>query len=78
MVEAIFHSDSCGVRPCRSGLDPIQGCRMRCWKYSREIDLDIQAFLGTGIWDLVIRGAIDHKDESWVVLYVQRWFAAPL
>jgi retron-type reverse transcriptase len=44
------------------------------------IDLDIQKFFDTVPWDLVVK-AVEHHldaDQRWVLLYVQRWLAAPL
>lgn len=32
-VEPLFHRDSYGYRPGRSGLDAVAACRERCWKY---------------------------------------------
>ena len=77
-VEPIFHPDSYGYRPGRSALDAIAVCRKRCWKYNWVIDLDIQSFFDTVPGDLVVRAVNAHTDEPWVVLYMQRWLAAPL
>ena len=43
-VEPVFHPDSYGYRPGRSGLDAVGRCRERCWRYDWAIDLDIQKF----------------------------------
>jgi RNA-directed DNA polymerase len=77
-VEPIFHADSYGYRPNRSALDAVGACRQRCWEYNWVIDLDIRKFFDSVPWDLVVRAVEAHTDDSWVVLYVKRWLAAPL
>jgi RNA-directed DNA polymerase len=77
-VEPIFHPDSYGYRPKRSALDAVAVCRRRCWKYDWVIDLDVQKFFDSVPWDLVVKAVQAHTDQSWVLLYVKRWLAAPL
>lgn len=77
-VEPIFHPDSYGYRPKRSALDAVGTCRQRCWRYDWVIDLDVQKFFDSVRWDLVVKAVEAHTDDSWVVLYVKRWLAAPL
>lgn len=43
-LEAIFHSDSYGYRPERSGHDAIKTARERCFKYEWVLDMDISKF----------------------------------
>ncbi len=77
-VEPIFHPDSYGYRPGRSALDAVAVCRRRCWKRDWVIDLDVQSFFDSVRWDLLIKAVQAHTDDSWVVLYVRRWLAAPI
>lgn len=77
-VEPIFHPDSYGYRPGRSALDAVAACRRRCWRHDWVIDLDIQKFFDSVPWDLILKAVRAHTDDRWVVLYVQRWLAAPL
>jgi RNA-directed DNA polymerase len=77
-VEPIFHPDSHGYRPNRSALDAVGTCRKRCWKTDWVIDLDIQKFFDSVPWDLIVKAVTAHTDQRWVLLYVQRWLAAPL
>lgn len=77
-VEPIFHPDSYGYRPKRSALDAVGQCRGRCWKYDWVIDLDVSQFFDSVPWNLVLRAVKAHTDQRWVVLYVQRWLAAPV
>lgn len=76
-VEPIFHLDSYGYRPGRSALDAVGACRQRCWKYDWVIDLDVQKFFDSVVWDLVVKAVAAHTDLPWVLLYVKRWLAAP-
>ena len=77
-VEPIFHPDSYGYRPGRSPLDAVEVCRKRCWDYDWVIDLDIRKFFDSVRWDLVLKAVAAHTDARWVMLYVERWLAAPL
>ena len=78
LVEPRFHQDSYGYRPGRSQLDALAACRKRCWKYDWIVDLDVQKFFDTVPWDLVVRAVQAVTDCPWVLLYVERWLAAPL
>ena len=73
-----FHPDSYGYRPRKSAHDAIAACRQRCWKYDWVIDLDVQKFFDEVPWDLVIKAVKAVTDCRWVLLYVERWLAAPL
>ncbi len=79
-AEPLFHRDSYGYRPGRSGLDAVAACRERCWEYNWAIDLDVAKFFDSVRWDLIVKAAERHTDHEtrWVVLYVKRWLAAAL
>jgi group II intron reverse transcriptase/maturase len=77
-VEPIFHPDSYGYRPKRGALDAVAACRKRCWRTNWVLDLDIRKFFDTVSWDLVVKAVEANTDLPWVLLYVQRWLAAPL
>ena len=77
-VEPLFHSDSYGYRPGRSALDAVAACRQRCWRWNWAVDLDIEKFFDSVPWDLLLKAVKAHTDQDWVMLYVQRWLAAPL
>jgi group II intron reverse transcriptase/maturase len=77
-VEPVFHPDSYGYRPGRSAHDAVETARRRCWQYDWVIDLDIRAFFDTVPWEHVLAAVAAHTDAAWVLLYVQRWLAAPL
>ena len=78
VAEPRFHPDSYGYRPRRSAHHALAACRVRCWRYDWVIDLDVAKFFDTVPWDLVIKAVEAVTDTPWVLLYVQRWLAAPL
>ena len=77
-VEPQFHPDSYGYRPGRSALDAVGVCRERCWRQDWVLDLDLKSFFDSVPWDLVLKAVAHHTDQSWVLLYVERWLKAPL
>jgi group II intron reverse transcriptase/maturase len=79
-VDPLFHPDSYGYRPGKSQLDAVGACRRRCWEYNWVIDLDVRKFFDSVRWDLIVRAVRKHTghDTRWIVLYVERWLAAPL
>ena len=50
----------------------------RCWQYDWVVELDIRAFFDTLDHDLVKRAVRKYTDCRWVLLYVERWLAAPI
>ena len=77
-VEPRFHPDSYGYRPGRSALDAAAACRERCWSFDWVIDLDIQKFFDSVPWELIVKAVKANTGQPWVILYVQRWLAAPV
>ncbi|MEU4539969.1 group II intron reverse transcriptase/maturase [Streptosporangium sp. NPDC023825] len=77
-VEPIFHPSSYGYRPGRSALDAVGACRQRCWEFDWVVEFDIRKFFDSVPWALIVKAVQAHTDLPWVVLYVQRWLAAPL
>lgn len=77
-VERMFHSDSYGYRPGRSALDAVGVCRERCWRQDWVLDLDLKSFFDSVSHGLVLRAVAANTDQSWVLLYVERWLKAPL
>src|SRR5215216_2825265 len=73
-----FHPDSYGYRPGKSAHDALAACRQRCWRYDWVIDLDVQKFFDEVPWDLVVKAVKAVTDARWVLVYVERWLAAPL
>src|SRR5262245_24327181 len=78
VVDSHFHADSYGYRPGKSALDAVGVARKRCWDADWVIDLDIKAFFGSILNDLVERAVAHHTDIPWVRLYIARWLRAPV
>jgi len=79
-TESVFHEDSYGYRPRRGALDAVAKCRERCWEKDWIIDLDVRKFFDSVPWDLMVKAvqANTTHEQRWIVLYVQRWLAAPI
>jgi RNA-directed DNA polymerase len=78
LLEPHFHPDSYGYRPGKSALDAVGAARQRCWRHDWVIDLDIKGFFDNLDWDLLMRAVRHHTKLPWIILYVQRWLAAPV
>ena len=78
LVEPVFHPDSYGYRPGRSPLDAVATCRARCFTHGWVLELDIEGFFDNLDHDLILTAVAHHTSEKWILMYVQRWLAAPL
>jgi RNA-directed DNA polymerase len=76
-IDPLFHSDSYGYRPGKSGLDAVGQARQRCWQFDWVIDLDIKGFFDNIDHELLMRAVRKHAKDSWAVLYISRWLTAP-
>lgn len=74
-IDAIFHPDSYGYRPNKSGLDAVAKCRERCWKYPWVINLDIKAFFDNVNHELLLKALNRYITEPWEMLYIKRWLS---
>lgn len=77
-LEPVFHPDSFGYRLGKAPVDAVAVCRRRCWEYDWVVDLDIRKFFDSVPWELIVKAVKAHTDARWVVLYVERWLAAPI
>ena len=77
-LEKYFHPDSYGYRPGKSALDAVGMARKRCWQNDWVLDLDIKAFFDNLDHELMMRAVRTHTEESWVLLYIERWLKAPI
>jgi RNA-directed DNA polymerase len=75
-LEAIFHTSSFGYRPGRSAHDALVQCRNNCIKYAWVIDVDIKGFFDNISHELMLQMLRQHNQESWVLLYAERWLKA--
>lgn len=77
-LEKHFHPDSYGYRPNKSAHQAIRAARQRCWRYNWVVEYDIKGYYDTIDHDLLMRAVRRHTQESWVVLYIERWLKAPV
>ena len=78
VVEKIFHPDSYGYRPGKSAIEAVGVARQRCWRRNWVVHFDV-----TGCFDhldrhLLMRAVRKHTECPWVLLYIERWLAAPV
>jgi RNA-directed DNA polymerase len=76
-VEPYFHPDSYGYRPGKSAVDALTVTRQRCWKYDWVLEFDIKGLFDNIDHELLMKAVRKHTDNSWVILYIQRWLQAP-
>lgn len=77
-LEPLFSKDSYGYRPGKSATQAVERVRQQCWKQSWVIDLDIKGFFDNIPHELLMKAVRRHCDCSWVLLYIERWLAAPV
>jgi RNA-directed DNA polymerase len=73
IIEPIFHQDSYGYRPHKSALDAVGQARRRCWRYDYVIELDIKGLFDHIDHKLLMRAVRKHIQQSWMILYIERW-----
>ena len=78
VTEGFFHRDSYGYRPGRGAHDALAVARKRCWSYNWVLEFDIRKFFDSVRHDLVVKSVERLNLPPWVLLYVQRWLAAPV
>lgn len=77
-VEPHFHEDSYGYRPNKSAIDAISVTRQRCWRYDYVLEFDIKGLFDNIDHELLLKAVRKHTDNSWVILYIERWLTAPM
>ena len=78
MVEPYFLADSYGYRPNKSALDAVGVTRQRCWQYDWVLEFDIVGLFDNLPRDLLMKAVRKHTDCGWILLYIERWLAAPM
>lgn len=77
-IDHLFHENSYGYRPLKSGHDAIEQVRQNCFRQDWVIDMDISRFFDEMDHELVLK-AVEHVlDEKWVRMYVERWLQMPI
>ena len=77
-VEPYFLSDSYGYRPNKSALDAIGVTRRRCWNYDWVLEFDIRGLFDNISHELLMKAVRKHTQETWIILYIERWLKAPM
>ena len=77
VLDPIFHPDSYGYRPGRSAKQAIAVTRKRCWQYDWVVEFDIKAAFDQIDHGLLLKAVRTHIKERWILLYLERWLAAP-
>lgn len=78
MCEVMFHDNSFGYRPRKSAHEALELTRLRCWKYSWVLEIDIKSFFDSIDHDLLMKAVRRHTREPWILLYIERWLKAPV
>ncbi len=78
LVEPSFLADSYGYRPNKSALDAVGITRQRCWRYDWVLEFDIKGLFDNIDHELLMKAVRKHIDNSWVILYIERWLKAPM
>jgi len=77
ILDPMFHPDSYGYRPGRSAKQAIAVTRKRCWQYDWVVEFDIKAAFDQIDHGLLLKAVRTHIREGWILLYLERWLAAP-
>ena len=77
-LDPVFHDDSYGYRPGKSALEAIAVTRRRCWDCDWVVEFDIRGLFDNLDHGLLMAALRKHCQESWVLLYVERWLKAPM
>ncbi|MEH6679907.1 MAG: group II intron reverse transcriptase/maturase [Sediminicola sp.] len=76
--EKVFHEDSYGYRPGKNAHQALATAKSRCWRKAWVIDLDIKGFFDNIPHDLLKKAVRKHCNETWLLLYIERWLVANL
>ena len=76
-LEPIFHEDSYGYRRNKSAIDAVGKARKMCWEYDYVIEFDIKGLFDNIDHDLLMKAVRKHVEESWIILYIERWLKTP-
>ena len=77
-LDPIFCADSYGYRPGKSAHDAIAATRRRCWDCDWIVEFDIRGLFDNLDHGLLMTALRKHCQESWILLYVERWLKAPM
>jgi len=76
--EEVFHENSYGYRPCRSGHQALEEVRRNVRKYTWLLDMDIKNFFDEVSHELLSKALHHIVPEKWAKMYIGRWLDAPV
>lgn len=77
IVDIKFDKSSYAYRKDKSAQEALQKCKKNCWRYYWVLDMDIKGFFDNIDRDLLMEILLEHTQERWVLMYVERWLNAP-
>ncbi len=77
-VDCTFEKNSYAYRQGMSAQTALQKCKENCWQYAWAVDIDIKGFFDNIDRYLLMKELRQHSNESWVLLYTERWLTAPI
>lgn len=76
-LEKVFHKSSYGYRPNRNAHQALEEVRQNVRRKAWVIDMDIKSFFDKVSHDLLNKALRRHVEESWVIMYINRWLNCP-
>ena len=84
LLEAIYENDflplSYGYRPGVGAQQAVKDLtyELQFGRYGHVVEADIKGFFDNLDHELTMRAVRTHTEESWVLLYIERWLKAPI
>jgi len=75
-LDPLFHPDSYAYRKGRNAHQAIAKAQERSFNHDWILDLDIRKFFDTIDHELMLKALQHYCNESWVLMYVERWLKA--
>jgi len=75
-LDPLFHSDSYAYRKGRNAHQAVAKAQERSFNHDWILDLDIRKFFDTIDHELMLKALQHYCNESWVLMYVERWLKA--
>jgi len=75
-LDPLFHADSYAYRKGRNAHQAVAKAQERSFNHDWILDLDIRKFFDTIDHELMLKALQHYCNESWVLMYVERWLKA--
>jgi len=75
-LDPLFHPDSYAYRKGRNAHQAVAKAQERSFNHDWILDLDIRKFFDTIDHELMLKALQHYCNESWVLMYVERWLKA--